>query len=164
MSKNYCFKILALGSLAFVLLFGATANLYAAGPEPGANDQIGQGRIVAVFTAVFVPDLIELAPGIYQDGFQAIIAGECNAQGTKGPVALDPLELPVDSEDAFVNATAADIDNNILLEQGPANCFSEAGGEDLIVTQVKNFYNSESLDGTKIIGAEITLRPITTGQ
>lgn len=119
-------------ALAISVLVLAAAGAFAGNPPTGSERVIGppiEGVVVI-------------------SGGQATFVGSCKKQ----PVLL---VLPYSGELAAV--TEADLMNVRIPGAGPAGCFSELGGEDLIVTGVQKFTNYTGSFPFPAIGAELSI-------
>lgn len=136
MSRKLSLKLLFGALLVLPLMLGTTLVAQADPEPPGGGEQIIGPPIDAVFTAISDAD-----------GFQAIatVVGACK----KIPVAFGPTSLAVG---VFANITAENIEDLRFRGIAPAGCFSQLGGEDLIVSGVTKFNNT----GTAL-GADIQL-------
>ena len=134
MAKKNRTKSLILGILIVTtLVFGVNFVAFSGGPEPGDGTKITGKAKTVILTAVQIS--INGWPVVVQ-----VIVGECNdAQFQIGPYV---------EEDGAITSTniAGIVESDLLLQilpdAGPAGCYSESGGEDLIITKVTEFFNS----------------------
>jgi hypothetical protein len=143
MSKKFAFKTMVLSILLILpLMLGIALSGYAQEPPPGSK--ITGKAAEAVFTAVVI-QIAEI------DVVVQTIVGTCN----KIPFVIGPLiDNPVTP--ANIGGVTKEQMEGIFLENvGPAGCYSEFGGEDLVISKVSRFSNAEVA-----IGAEISLRKV----
>jgi hypothetical protein len=141
MSRKFRFKALVLTVLFIIpLIFGATSNVFAQDPPSGAK--ITGKAISAVLTAVVIR--INNFPVVVQ-----VIVGICN----NIPFAIGPdVNDPIDP-DTIPTIIQEQVEGIFLPDAGPAGCYSEFGGDDLVITRVSNFSNTG-----EAMGADISLQ------
>ena len=135
MAKKNRTKALILGIvIVTTLVFGVNFVAFSGGPEPPPDGTKITGKAkTVILTAVQIS--INGWPVVVQ-----VIVGECNdAQFQLGPY--------VEGNGLITSTNIAEIIESDLLYQtlpdaGPAGCYSEYGGEDLIITKVTEFFNS----------------------
>lgn len=149
---------LLLGMASFVFAFSVIISPAEAkgSPEPpGPGEQVLGPSIDAVLTAV--PSDVNIV---------FTVVGSCKGQLPGSPnTSQQPVGLvfsilnvaatPQQTQQIFATYVASDIQDHRRLSAAPPGCYSAAGGEDLIVTSVKNFNNT----GT-ILGADVSLSVI----
>ena len=142
--------------LAIPLIIGAASDGFAGteGGPPGAK--ISGKAIDSVLTAVLV------VPTEGDPYVVSVIVGTCN----KSPVVFGP-EIGIGEDGTIRPDNIASIKASCeqpgdecveyyeLPDAGPPGCYSDLGGEDLIITRVKNFINA----GTAI-SAEVSVQKI----
>ena len=138
MTMKHAVKGAVVVALALPVLLLAAAGAFAGNPPPVANERI-------------IGPPIEGVVVINSTG--AIFVGKC-----KKLTVLLPLRYPFNT----VGLTEADLMNYRLDNAAPAGCFSETGGENLIITGVQKFVNYIPPAGAPAflfpaIGAEIAI-------
>ena len=135
MAKKNRTKALILGIvIVTTLVFGVNFVAFSGGPEPPGGDEKITGKAKRVIlTAVQIS--INGWPVVVQ-----VIVGECNdAQFQLGPYVEENGPITSTNIDKIVESSLL---YQILPDAGPAGCYSEYGGEDLIITKVTEFFNS----------------------
>jgi hypothetical protein len=133
----------------------------AGNPPTGAERVIGPP-----IEGVFVGHEVWVVDSIWGEIQYVIgtIVGACkNNQEGKVPVIFyieEPADVATLTEEDLMNYREG------LTGMGPAGCFSDGGGENLIVTGVQKFINYSSPGVPSVIGAEVQLSVVeakTTG-
>ena len=125
-----------------IVLFSAARYAGAGSAEPPAGaERINGPAIQGVLVAT--TDGISVA---------AVIVGNCK----KMSVAFGPITLTTVNPATMAGATSDDVLDMRLRGAGPIGCYSDFGGEDLIITGVTNFNNTGSA-----LGADIAIQHVT---
>lgn len=135
MAKKNRTKTLILGIvIVTTLVFGVNFVAFSGGPEPPGGDEKITGKAKRVIlTAVQIS--INGWPVVVQ-----VIVGECNdAQFQLGPYVEENGPITSNNIGDIVESSLL---YQVLPDAGPAGCYSEDGGEDLIITKVTEFFNS----------------------
>jgi len=143
MSKIFSFKAKMISILLIAaLMLGLASTGYA--QEPPEGSKISGKATDAILTAVVVE--IESFPFVVQT-----IVGTCN----KIPFVIGPLiNNPITPEN-IGSITQEQVEGILLANSGPPGCYSEFGGEDLVISRVSSFSNA-----VEAIGAEISLQKV----
>lgn len=138
MGRKFCFRLLLITILLSIPLSPISFNTYAGGPEvkpPGPDEHLVGPKIVGTVTLIYSGDP--------EDQFvKAIFYGYCKGLPY-------PLKKKFCTWAWGVPTRFQDVKNKDQLQikegewridgAGPEDCHSECGGEDLIITRVKNF-------------------------
>jgi hypothetical protein len=123
-------KVLLVILLAIPLMLIVSQIAYAGGEPPGSGEKV---------VSPTMHGIVWLTPSsIYPNYIDGVFLGDC-----KG----NPFVIEIDIPGIASEVTAHDLLNFIVENKGPAGCRSLSGGEDLIITKVKNFSN----DGQQVL-------------
>ena len=124
-------KILLVSILLIPLMLAGNEMAYAGGEPGGRVSIIGPTMDGVVWLT---------PPSIYQGCIDGVFLGNCNGK----PFAIERLGVFCGNLGDVVAAGQNGLLNFVLLDAGPVGCRSISGGEDLIITAVKNFSKGET--------------------
>ena len=162
-SSMFLFTIL----LASLLILGTASNGYSGSPEPpGYTGVPAGGKTITGYLSVGLsnPHYDPVQDKWVGDAATTFI-GTCG----KMTVAIGPFYQTITLSSFMTDTEEGLLEGETYTQMGPPGCFSEAGGEDLIIIRVKKFerainyyYDDQSGDWVILwpysaMGAELTL-------